>query len=531
MTKPPGAYDVVIIGSGLNSLVCAALLTAKGKRVCVLERADVAGGCIRTESLTAPGFLHDTLSTLYPLFVTTPYFKDLEPLLAAQGVRFLNSPAPTAVVLPDGRSLIFTTDREANVAAMEAAHPGDGAAYREAMAEVEANAPLIFGLLGAELWTFGTARLLAGEIWRRGPRGFVRFAAGALSACRDWIDRAFVSDQTRALFAPWVLHVGLSPESPLSALMDKVVLFSLEQVGSPMVEGGGARLVEAFQRIIEAGGGVVRTGADVAEILVTSDRAHGVCLASGEVIAARAAVVANVTPTQLYGRLLPAANAPERVRADGAAFRYGRGEMQIHLALREPPAWPDPDLLKVGMLHLTSGVEAVSRAVNQSEAGLLPEAATIVVAQPIAIDPSRAPPGSWIFWIQLQELPRNGALKGDAAGEIEVAPDGRWTPDIREAYADRIVARLCAQIPNLNASIIGRHVISPADLEALNINLVGGDPYSGACSLDQYLLWRPSPQGGNHDTSVKALYHIGASTHPGPGLGGMSGYMAAQRIR
>jgi len=161
MTGPASAYDVVIIGSGLNSLVCAALLTGKGKRVCVLDRADVAGGCIRTETLTAPGFQHDTLSTLYPLFVTSPYFKQLEPLLGAQGVRFLNSPAPTAVVLPDGRSLIFTTDREANVAAMEACRPGDGEAYRQAMAEVEANAPLIFGLLGAELWTLATARLLA----------------------------------------------------------------------------------------------------------------------------------------------------------------------------------------------------------------------------------------------------------------------------------------------------------------------------------------------------------------------------------
>jgi len=352
-----------------------------------------------------------------------------------------------------------------------------------------------------------------------------------LTACRDWIDTAFLSDQARALFAPWVLHVGLSPESPLSALMDKVVLFSLEQVGSPMVEGGGARLVEAFQRIIEAGGGAVRTGADVAEILVTAGRARGVRLESGEVIAARAAVVANVTPTQLYGRLLASAKTPDRVCADGAAFRYGRGEMQIHLALREPPQWPNPELLKVGMMHLTSGVEAVSRAVNQAEAGLLPEAATIVVAQPVAIDPSRAPAGSWIFWIQLQELPRDGALKGDAAGEIRVGSDGRWTPDIREAYADRIVRRLCDQIPNLEASILGRHVISPADLEALNINLVGGDPYSGSCGLDQYLLWRPSPGCGNHETCVKGLYHIGASTHPGPGLGGMSGYMAAQHIR
>jgi len=530
VTKLASAFDVVVIGSGLNSLVCAALLTGKGKRVCVLERADVAGGCIRTEALTAPGFLHDTLSTLYPLFVTTPYFKDIEPVLAAEGVRFLNSAAPTAVVLPDGRSLIFTTDREANVAAMEACRAGDGAAYRKAMMDVEANAPLIFGVLGAELWTWATVKLLTREIWRRGPRGFAAFAADSLRACRDWVDQAFQSDEVRALFAPWVLHVGLAPESPLSAQMDKVILFSLEQVGSPMVEGGSARLVQAFQRLIEAGGGEVRTGADVAEIQVSGGRSTGVRLASGETIDSRQAVVANVTPTQLYGRLLPSQATPDQVRASAQAFRYGRGEMQIHLALSQPPKWPDPRLLNVGMLHLTAGVDAVSRAVNQAEAGLLPDAATIVVSQPVAIDPSRAPAGAWIFWIQLQELPRDGALKGDAAGEIEVGGDGRWTAEIREAYADRIVGRLCAQIPNLEASIIGRHVISPADLEALNMNLVGGDPYAGACGLDQYLIWRPSPNGGNHETCVKGLYHIGASTHPGPGLGGMSGYLAAKHI-
>jgi phytoene dehydrogenase-like protein len=519
MTGPDGAYDVVLIGSGLNSLVCAALLTRKGKRVCVLERADVAGGCIRTEALTLPGFLHDTLSTLYPLFVTTPYFKDLEPVLAAKGVRFLNSPCPTAVVLPDGASLIFRCDRNANITAMEALHPGDGVAYAHAMAEVEANAPLIFGVLGAELWTFATLKLLVREICKRGPRGFARFA-GDRPTCR-----------TQGANRARVLHVGLSPESPLSAQMDKVVMFSLEQVGSPMVEGGGAQLVKAFCEIIADGGGVVRTGADVAEIVTSKGVATGVRLEGGETIPASQAVVANVTPTQLYGRLLKGDAVPAPVRADAAAFRYGRGEMQIHLALSEPPQWPDPDLLHVGMLHLTGGVEAVSKAVNQAESGLLPELATIVVAQPVAIDPSRAPSGAWIFWIQLQELPRDGQLRGDAAGQIAVAADGRWTPAIRDAYADRIVARLCAQIPNLEQSILSRHVISPADLEALNMNLVGGDPYSGSCGLDQYLLWRPSPNGRNHETSVKGLYQIGASTHPGPGLGGMSGYLVAQRLR
>jgi len=525
-----GDYDVVIIGSGINSLVCGALLALKGRTVCVLERADVAGGCIRTESLTAPGFLHDTLSTLYPLFVTAPHFAILGPALAAKGVVFLNSKTPTAVVLPDGGSLIFSCDRDANAAALDRLSPGDGAAYRRAMGEIEAAAPLIFGILGSELWTWRTLRRLAGDIRRRGMRGFARFVGESLASCTDWLAGAFASPLARALFAPWVLHVGLSPESPLSALMNKLILFTLEQAGSPMVKGGSAGLVAGFAAIIEDAGGVVRTGADVEAILSDRRAARGVRLAGGAAVMARRAVVANVTPTQLYGRLLGPDAASAAVRADAAAFRYGRGEMQIHLALSAPPRWPDSALLGVGMLHLTPGAAGVSQAVNEAERGLLPAAATIVVAQPIAIDPSRAPPGGWVFWIQLQELPRDGQLAGDALGEIAVGPDGRWTPAVREAYADRIIGRLCALIPNLKQSIIGRHVISPADLARLNINLVEGDPYSGDCALDQNLLWRPSPAVRNHEAVVRRLYHIGASTHPGPGLGGMSGFMAADRI-
>ncbi|WP_165323672.1 phytoene desaturase family protein [Rhizorhabdus phycosphaerae] len=522
--------DVVIIGSGINALVCGSLLAMKGQRVLLLERNDVAGGCIRTEELTLPGFRHDTLSTLYPLFVTSPHYAELGPALARHGLRFVNTDAPTALLRPDGSALLFRTDREANVAALDAAAPGDGEAYRRAMQAVEADAGLIFGLLGGELWSWPTIKLLLGEARRRGLKGLAAFFGKALRSTRGWLSQDFVSPAARGLFAPWVLHVGLSPESSMSALMNRLVLFSLEAVGAPMVEGGSDRIVAAFRALIEEHGGAIRTGADVQAIEVAGGKATGVRLAGGERIAARRAVVASVTPTQLYDRLLADVDVPQPVRQEAAAFQYGRGEMQIHLALSSPPEWPDPSLAKVAMLHVTDGLDAVSRAVNEAERGLLPAEATIVVAQPTAIDPSRAPEGKAILWIQLQELPRNGELKGDAAGEIAVPADGRWTEAVREAYADRIVDRLCALSPGLRERIIGRHVISPADLEALNCNLVGGDPYGGLCSIDQFMLWRPQAVPSRHDTPVKALYQIGASTHPGPGLGGMSGYMAARRI-
>jgi len=521
-------YDVVVVGSGINSLVCAAELTAKGRRVLVLERESVAGGCIRTEEATVPGFRHDLFSMSYPLFVTTPFYPTLKARLDAEGVRMVSAAIPTGVLLPDGRSLLLRQSRKENVAAFEVAYPGDGTAHARAMAEIEADAPLIFGLLGQEPRSAGTLGLLAQSLLRRKLDGMARFGAEGLLSVRDWLERNFGSELSRALIAPWVLHVGLGPESSFSALMAKVVMFTLEGVGIPFVEGGSANIVAAFRRIIEAGGGTVLTGVDVSGLLVERGTARGVLTTEGHRFEARRGVVCNMTPTQLYGRLLAEHAVPAPVREQAAAYRYGRGCMQIHIALSEPPLWADPELGRVGLLHLTPGLDAVSRAVNEAERGLLPAEATIVVGQPTDVDPSRCPPGCSILWIQLQELPRT--IRGDAAGEIEAPADGRWTDAIAESYARRILVRLRGHIGNLDRATLGVRILGPHALEAYNINLVGGDPYSGVCSVDQFHLLRPFAAARGHATPIKRLYHMGASTHPGPGLGGVSGHLVAQTI-
>ena len=528
MTRPEKTpYDVIIVGSGINSLVCAALLARRGRKVCVLERNDVAGGCIRTEELTQPGFRHDTLSTLYPLFVSAPHFPSLQDDLARHGASFLNCTTPTGVLLPDGRSLVYSTDRDTNVAALESAAGGDGVALRSALEGIEHESELVFGLLGGEFWRGVTGRMLVRRAWRGGLPAAAGFGADALISCRDWLTRDFRSDLSQALFAPWVLHVGLGPESSASALMARLIMLTLELSGAPMVKGGSRRLVDAFVAIIEGAGGCVRTSTDVERVVVEAGVARGVVTTEGQEFRGRRAIVCNVTPTQLYTRLLDGAVA-DTVRRRASTYRYGRGAMQIHLALDAPPQWPEAALGSVAMLHLTSGLDAVSRAVNEAERGLLPAEATIVAAQPVVIDPTRAPDGRSILWIQLLEVPRR--VRGDAAGMIRCPADGAWTADLRERYADRIVERLCRQVPHLSESIVGRAVLSPADLEQLNVNLGGGDPYSGSCTLDQFGPWRPLPGLRDHETPVKRLYHIGASTHPGPGLGGMSGFMVAQHL-
>jgi phytoene dehydrogenase-like protein len=521
-------YDAVIVGSGVNSLACAALLARAGWHVCVLEREDELGGAIKTAELTEPGFEHDVFSAWHPLWVGGRAHAELGDDLEARGLEYMNTALPTATAYPDGSHALLATDRDANAEELERHAPGDGDAWREAMTEVEEKAELAFGVLGTELWSSAGAGLALAAVRRLGRRGLAAFGAEVVQSSRDWLQTTFRSERAHGLLAPWVLHTGLGPDAAASGFMTRVIAFAIEAGGMPVPRGGGARLVDALVRLIEDHGGVCETGRDVERVLIANGRARGVRLANGDAVTAERAVVCNVTPPQLYGRLLADGDVPGSVRDAGMRFRFGRSEMQIHFALSEPPRWNgDEQLGRTAIVHVTPGLDGVSRAVNEAERGLLPAEATIVVGQPLTVDESRAPIGHGLLWIQLQELPWR--VKGDAAAEIDVG-DGAWTESLRERYADRVQARLERHMPGLGSSILGRVVLSPADLQAANINLTQGDPYSGSLALDQNFAWRPFPQQPGHRTAIPGLFHIGASTWPGPGLGAGSGALVANEL-
>jgi phytoene dehydrogenase-like protein len=525
-------FDAVLVGSGINTLTAAALLARDGWAVCVLEQSDRLGGAIRTESdYTLPGFTHEVLSSWHPLFQGSAAYAELGDELGRRGLEYLNTDLPTATAFPDGAAMFLQTSLEGNVAEFDRFAAGDGAAWQRQFDEFMANADLSFGVLGTELWSPSGLGLGRRLLQRLGRRGLLDFAGAALASCRDWTTATFRSDQAHGLLAPWVLHTGLGPENAVSGFMTQVIACAVQLGGMPVPAGGGVKLVEALAGIVRDAGGELRTGARVDRIVVSEGRATGVVLTGGETVDATRAVVAGVTPTQLYGTLLRERDVPADVSAAAARYRYGRAGMQIHIAMDEPPRWKGPDgerLSRTAIVHVTPGLDGVSRAVNEAERGLLPAKATIVAGQPCAVDTSRAPEGKWIVWIQLQELPA-GRVKGDAAGELDVG-DGTWTEGLREAYADRIVGRLGESIENLGSATLRRVVLSPADLEALNPNLVGGDIYAGSCALDQNLVWRPFAQSPGHRTTVDGLWHVGASTHPGPGLGAGSGYLVAKEL-
>ena len=519
-------HDAVIVGSGINSLACAALLARAGWNVCVLERGGHLGGAIQTAELTEPGFHHDVFSAWHPLWVGGAAHAELGDELAARGLEYLNTDYPSATLYPDGEAAFLLRSADANAEELDRHAAGDGDAWRQMLDGFFPNADLAFGVLGTELWSKDGLALGMKAYRRLGRRGLAEFTGNVLASSRDWLTSTFASERAHGLLAPWVLHTGLGPDAALSGFMTQVIAVAIQEGGMPIPRGGGARLADALVQLIRDNGGVCETGRDVERVLVRDGEAVGVRLAGGETVTAGRAVIANVTPTQLYGRLLEG-EAPPAVAERGRQFRYGRSEMQIHFALSEPPRWEgDERLGSTAIVHLTPGLDGVSRAVNEAERGLLPAEATVVVGQPLTMDPSRAPEGTGLLWIQLQELPWH--VKG-AAGELETK-DGTWTEELRERYADRIQARIAAHVPNLESATRKRVVLSPADLQAANVNLYHGDPYSGSLALDQNLLWRPFAASPGHATPVRRLWQIGASTHPGPGLGAGSGTLVAKRL-
>ncbi|GAA1879949.1 phytoene desaturase family protein [Williamsia serinedens] len=514
--------DAVVVGSGINGLVAAALLADAGWSVRLVERSESIGGFIDSGERTVPGYVHDTYSSWHPLFVTGGAYAELGDDLHRHGLEYRNTDdLVTASVAADGRATVAHRDPSRT----EFADPADQRRYLEALDAFGADVDLIGGILGSEFRSGATVSAVTGLLRRNRVDGVEALVRDAVSSGRGWCRREFVGTEVDRLWVPWLLHSGLAPDSASGGLMIPIFAATMHGAGLPIVAGGAARFVDAFRSLLVERGVVIETGADVEAIEVSGGRAVGVRFADGRRFRASRAVIASVSPGALYGQLLPSEVA------GGAAtvarrFRPGRAAMQIHVALDRAPRWRDSRLDATPLVHLSDGSATTAVACAQAEAGLLPGTPTVVVGQQFVIDPSRVPDGAGSLWIQLQEVPF--APIGDAAGTIHA--DGRWTPDVTRAYVDRVLDRIEQQAPGLQASIVGIDTITPPDLQAHNVNAENGDPYGGSAELDQNFLWRPAVGRGSHRTAVPGLWHIGASTHPGPGLGGGSGVIVAQSL-
>ena len=519
-----GTYDAIVIGSGINGLVAAAELAAAGWSVCLLERNDRIGGFIASDELTLPGFVHDTFSSWHPLFVTGGAYAALGEDLARHGLAYSNTEgAVTASVDKDGKTVVAQRDPAATTAVFE--HAEDRVAYAAMLDDMMADIDVVGAMLGIELRSPSALKPLA-TLARRGRQARLeKWGRDTVASGRRWMSRHFTGSEVDHLWSPWLLHAGLAPDSASGGLMIPLFAFTMHGAGLPVVTGGQRNFIAAFEGLLKERGVDVRTGAQVDGIVVAGGKATGVTV-GGQTLYATKAVLASVTPDALYNHLLPGGVAPAAAQKEARDYQFGRGAMQIHVALDKPLEWTARELGGIPLVHLTSGSASTGIACAQAEAGLLPARPTVVVGQQQLIDPSRCPEGKGMLWLQLQEVPF--APVGDAAGELDTS--GGWTEELTAGYVDRVLDLVEEQAPGTKASVLAIKAITPVDLGAANVNCVQGDPYCGSAELDQNLLWRPGPTTSRHRTSVDGLWHIGAATHPGPGLGGGSGHLAAQGL-
>ena len=381
-------------------------------------------------------------------------------------------------------------------------------------------------MLSAELWSLQGVSLARNAYRRLGRRGLLSFGGATLTSARDWLEATFASDAARGLLAPWVLHTGLGPEQAMAGFMTQVIGCAIQLGGMPVPRGGGIRLVEALAAIVREAGGELRTDADVERVLVSGGRATGVRLVGGETVTATRAVIASVTPTQLYGKpARPRRRARSRSRARPRRFRYGRGRhadpLRAERAARvgvERGLAPLADRDRARHARASTASRAPSTRPSGAASGRGDDRRRPAVC-------GRSGPRARR---QLDPLdPAAGAAAGAARrcarhhrrGRRDVdgrAPRGVRRPDRRAARrgrsatsSERRSSASCSRRPTSRRS---------------NCNLVGGDIYAGSCALDQNLLWRPTGRASRAcDRGRRALAHrrldaSGAGARPGLGL-------------
>ena len=522
MTK---SYDAIVIGAGHNGLVAATYLARAGWQTLVLEREPRPGGAVLSDELTRPGLVHDVFATNMNLFRGSPVAAELGAELERHGLTYATSALPFANVFPDGRALRVHQDRDATLAELRAHDPRDADGWEALDRDYERLAPALFRLYGSRLTRGALARVALELAPALGRDGVASLARLLVSSTRELADTHLASREAKALLACWGMHLDFGPDVSGGAMFPFLEAFTDMRTGIALARGGASRLIDALVALLSEAGGELRLGAEVTRVVVEGGRAGAVELAGGERIEARRAVIANLTPTILHGRLLDAASLSPRLRRSAAGYAYGPGTMMVHLALAGPIPWSaGEDIGRFAYVHIAPYVDDLATMYAQASAGLLPAEPMLVVGQTSAVDPSRSPDASQVVWVQVRAVP--GTIAGDAAGEISA----RSWDDAAEPYAERVMAKLERYAPGIGGLVLDRAVLSPAELERRNPNLVGGDSIAGSMHLRQNFVFRPFPAVSDYESGIAGLLMAGASTWPGPGVNALSGYNVAQKL-
>ena len=508
--------DAIVIGAGPNGLVAANRLADAGWSVQVLEAQSEVGGAVRSQEALEAGYVNDHCSAFYPLAAASPAIRALD--LGAHGLRWLHGPLVLAHPSGDGSCVVLSRDVDETAASLDSFADGDGDAWRRLYELWHELTPAGLDVLVTPPPPVLLAlRLLA----TLGPARALQATRLALLSARRFGEEHFAGAGGRRLLAGNALHADLTPETAIGGFFGFVLSALGQEVGFPVPAGGAGNLSDALARRLRDSGGSIECNAAVERIAVRRGRAVGVRTADGREVGAQRAVIAAVDAPQLYLRLLDRDDVPAAVLADIRRFEWDWGTVKIDWTLDAPIPWSAAEARRAPVVHVTDGVDALTVQSSQLRMGLVPEHPFLIFGQYSMIDPSRQPEGKETAWAYTHVPQR---VRGDAGGSLE----GRWDQAELDEMTQRCEGEIDRLAPGFRSLVRRRRVLGPSDLQRSDRNLVGGALNGGSAQVHQQLVFRPTSSFGRPGTPIRGLYLASASIHPGGGVHGGPGAIAAR---
>jgi phytoene dehydrogenase-like protein len=491
--------DALVIGSGPNGLVAAATLARHGWQVLVLEAKGRPGGALYSVESTLPGYWHDVGAAFFPFAAYSPALRSLD--LGGVGLQWRNARRDSSHPAPNGTCVSISTDLDLAVASFGA----DGRAWEHlARWQRSMGERLVAALLAPLPGVKAALRL--------GPRHLVKLALAGLRTTAGYGRHLFHTEAAQRVIPGLALHVDLGPHDLAGAGLGLVLALLASASGFQVPVGGARAITQALIRRLEEAGGRLQLNTHVDHVLVRRHRAVAVRTSTGEEIAVRRVILADVGAPTLYLKLLATSEVSGWLRQAMRRFRYGWGTFKMDWALSGPVPWSAAECREAAVVHAGDSVDDLVAFTRQVRAGQLPSNPYLVIGQQSLADPSRAPAGGHTLW---------------AYSRVPSYLAEGWSGQ-REPFADRIERRIEGLAPGFRDLIRGRAIASPTDLELMDENLVGGDLGGGSAQFGQQLFFRPVFPFFRYRTPVHGLYLCSASAHPGAGVHGACGYNAAR---
>jgi len=518
-------YDTLIIGGGHNGLTTAAYLARAGRKVLVLERRHVLGGAAVSEEIY-PGFKYTVCSYVVSL-LRPEVIRELD--LPRHGLEIL--PVDSSFVpmqASRGDYLALWSDPATTREEIKRHSPRDADAYPEfnqMMYNMGFAVKPILGMVPPDPLAPGLDDVRGLLDLLKHFKGLEAKTIHQLTklmtmSAADFLDEWFETDVLKALTAiNGIIGTMLGPRSPGTAYV-MLHHFMGELDGAFTVwgfqKGGTGGVSQAIAGAARRFGAELRCNAAAAQVIVKNGQAVGVALESGEEIYAKT-IVSGLDPRQTFLKLVEPKHLPGDFVHAIRNFKFRGSSGKVNLALDGLPTFtsmPDPALLQ-GMIEICPSLDYVEQAYDDAKYGDFSRRPYLDVLIPSTIDPTLAPPGKHIMTIFVQYAPYK--------------LNGGWDDQKREAFGDAVINTLAEFAPNIKDVILHRQVLTPWDLEQ-EFGLTEGNIFHGELTLDQLFFLRPAPGWARFRTPIRNYYQCGSGTHPGGGITGGPGRLAALEI-